>query len=233
MHKPLLVALLTATIVFGFGLVNILHFGIVHASTENSDIPKPSIPEFTVELIDSSYDVPTTYSTDPYTGENVTHPGHHVESTSIEITFTNQPIEHFMIESYSISFYFNIRVKGHFSEDWGYPYSAYYGFIRQNSGSEYTIEVKENDYPSGGQVDFQAEAMIGYIRPPLDQFGSWFLVGEKSGWSETKTITVSALQTPTPEPTAQPELFPTTLVVASIATIIVIGIGLLVYFKKR
>lgn len=153
-------------------------------------IPKPSIPEFTVELIDSSYDVPTTYSIDPYTGENITHPGHHVESTSIEIKLKNQPFQHFMIESYSVNFHFNIRVKGHYSEDWGYPYSAYYGFIRQDSGSEYTYTVPEIEYPPGAQIDFQAEAMIGYIHPPLGQFGSWVLEGERSGWSETQTLTI-------------------------------------------
>ena len=163
-------------------------------STPNDldSIPKPSIPEFTIGIIDSSYDVPTTYSIDPYTGENVTHPGYHVEANSLEIKLKNQPFQHFMIESYSVNFHFNIRVKGHYSEDWGYPYSAYYGFIRADLGSEYTIEIIEPsmiDYPSGAQVDYQAEAMIGYIRPPLGQFGSWFLVGETSGWSETKTLT--------------------------------------------
>ena len=156
-----------------------------------TSIPKPSIPEFTVNLIDSSYDVATTYSIDPYTGENVTHQGYHVEASSIEIKLKNQPFQHFMIEAYSVNFHFNIRVKGHYSDDWGYPYSAYYGFIRQDSGSEYTIVVTTMDeYPSGGQVDYQAEAMIGYIHPPLGQFGFWVFEGEKSGWSETQTITI-------------------------------------------
>ena len=38
-----------------------MHFGTVQAE---SSITKPSVPEFTVKLIDSSYDVPTTYSID-------------------------------------------------------------------------------------------------------------------------------------------------------------------------
>ena len=157
-------------------------------------IPKPSIPEFTIRLIDSSYDVATTYSIDPYTGENVTHPGYHVEANSLEITFKNQPFKHFMIQSYSVNFHFNIRIKGHFSEDWGYPYSAYYGFIRADLDSEYTIEIIEPskiDYPPGAQVDYQAEAMIGYIHRDASTFlAPWVLTGEMSGWSETQTLTL-------------------------------------------
>ena len=44
---------------------------------------------------------------------------------------------------------------------------------------------------------------------------------------------------PTPAPTSTPELvstpepFPTTLVVASVITVAFVGVGLLVYFKKR
>ena len=52
---------------------------------------KPSVPEFTVKLEDHSYDVLTTYSIDPYTGENVTHAGYHVENKTIEVTIKNQP----------------------------------------------------------------------------------------------------------------------------------------------
>jgi len=40
-------------------------FAKVQASTEANGITKPSVPEFTLVLVDSSYDVPTTYSTDP------------------------------------------------------------------------------------------------------------------------------------------------------------------------
>ena len=71
MRKSLLVAFLTAVFICGFALGGILFFstakastdvtGIIQASTELDPIPKPSVPEFTVELVDSSYDVPTTY----------------------------------------------------------------------------------------------------------------------------------------------------------------------------
>jgi hypothetical protein len=47
-------------------------FNITHAQS------KPSVPEFTVKLVDNSYDVPPTQTTDPYTGTK-TIPGYHVK----------------------------------------------------------------------------------------------------------------------------------------------------------
>src|SRR3990172_3290742 len=64
----------------------------------NASIPKPSVPEFTLKLVDSSYDEPTTYSTDPYTGKQVTHEGYHVESRTIELKIKNQPFTPFLVE---------------------------------------------------------------------------------------------------------------------------------------
>jgi hypothetical protein len=47
------------------------------------------------------------------------------------------------------------------------------------------------------------------------------------GASETITFTVSKPEQPEPEP------FPTTLVIASVISVVVVGAGVLVYFKKR
>jgi hypothetical protein len=55
----------------------------------------------------------------------------------------------------------------------------------------------------------------------LDEAGSM-------GASETMYFNVNV-----PEPQPEPEPFPTTLVAASSATVAIIGVGLLVYFKKR
>ena len=54
-----------------------------------SGISEPSAPEFTLELVDSSYDAPTTYSIDPYTGENLTHFGYRVNKGTIQATIKN------------------------------------------------------------------------------------------------------------------------------------------------
>jgi hypothetical protein len=242
-------------------LAGTMHFGTVQAE---SSITKPSVPEFTVQLIDSSYDVPTTYSTDPYTGENVTHAGYHVESKSIEVRIKNQPFTPYWIQenenNWTINFFYNIRVKGHFGQDWTEIYHPSDGFPIQ-SDSEYTVKSfsstgGEDFYdtstsvihaPSGGQVDFQVEAMIGYVsRKYVGDYGPfsypWVFTGETSGWSETRTITIPTStssppdQTPTPTPDKEPqqtEPMEIILAVALTVTAVSVGVGLLVYFKKR
>ena len=85
---------------------------MVHAETS---IPKPDVPTFTAKLVDRSYDVPATSSIDPYTGQIVNNPAHHVENLTIEISIKNQPNEQ------NNNLYYNIRTKGHFSVDWDSP----------------------------------------------------------------------------------------------------------------
>jgi hypothetical protein len=69
-------------------------------------IPTPSVPEFALKFSEHSFDTPITYSTNPYTGENVTNPASHYQWKTIEVTIKNQPA--------SYDFYYNIRIKGHF-----------------------------------------------------------------------------------------------------------------------
>ena len=77
-------------------------------------IPKPSVPEFTIETVSRPYDVPpaTTTATDPYTGKQTTttQPGYHVENKTIEAVIKN---------SLGTSYY-NFRYKGHYTQDWSY-----------------------------------------------------------------------------------------------------------------
>jgi len=267
MRKSLLFAFLTAVFICGFASGGTLLFstakastdvtGIIQASTELEPIPKPSVPEFTVELVDSSYDVPTTYSIDPYTGENVTHTGYHVESTSIEVKIKNQPFVSYYDTSsgWNINFYYNIRIKGHYSEDWTELYRASDGYPHQDSESEYTVRTytlgentdtilgtKMIEFPPGAQVDFQVEAMIGYVHRDATSFmAPWVFTGEKSGWSETQTLTIP---TSTPSPTSSPSPTPTPKAIqtlqfeailgAAIAVAVIgTGLGLLIYLIKR
>ena len=52
----------------------------------------PSAPDFTVQYVDHSYDIPPTYGIDPYTGQTVmTFPGSHVDNRTIDVTIKNQP----------------------------------------------------------------------------------------------------------------------------------------------
>ena len=79
--------------------------------------PTVSAPEFTVQLIAHPYDAPTTYSTDKYTGENITHPGYPVENKTIAIIIKNQ---HFMssLNGETYRLFYNVRTKGHFETTW-------------------------------------------------------------------------------------------------------------------
>jgi hypothetical protein len=173
--------------------------------TEPASITKPSVPEFTVELVDSSYDVPTTYFTDPYTGENVTHEGYHVNRRTIEVKITNQPFEPYTdSDGRNINFYYNIRLKGHYKENWTEVYNAgemptqsnsAYTIIEYNSEGEYAFILGTTssslEFSPNGQVDFQVKALVGFASEGdvLAGFPSLF-TGKESDWSETQTLTI-------------------------------------------
>lgn len=143
-------------------------------SNESASIPTPSVPEFTLKLVDHSYDTPTTYSIDPYTGANVTHTGHHVTNATIDVTIKNQAFPT-TISGNTSNLYYNVRFKGHFGEDWSYPYPSFpiwassgeslYGdfsyALPTQSSSQYTVLSFPASYRSGDEVDFEIEAILG------------------------------------------------------------------------
>jgi len=255
--------------------------GLVLANAEAA-IPKPSVPEFTLKFVAHPYDVPSKYEINPYTGQNeMTEAGYHVENKSIEITIRNQPFTSTLDENGNYAnLYYAVRFKGHYADKWNYyphdmdsNYSTAIATPFNASESEYTTITVGletyllNNFPAGGQVDFQVEAFIGYEKR-VDFFflgeGHYyaFTAFERSGWSETQTITIppsgssssssSISPKSTPDQTTEPtpketqqtlqldlkiEFFPTVPVeVAAIATVIVIVVvcaGLLLCFKKR
>jgi hypothetical protein len=175
-------------------------------------IPKPSVPEFTLKFVDSSYNVTET---DPYTGAKVVQP---IVNRTIEVIIKNQPFTPYTdADGNRIWLFYSIRFKG-YSEDWGfYNESSFDGF--QNyllmSDSEYTVrsysiqEISTADLsvtpyvigeiPPGGQVDFQVQAIVGYTTrvygtpvPPWTESYRDVFTGETSGWSSTQTITIPA-----------------------------------------
>jgi hypothetical protein len=106
-------------------------------------IPKPSIPEVTVEFVDRSYDVPATYTntTDPFTGQQVTekHGGYRVWNETIDVTVKNQqytPID--LGNGTTITLYYSVRTKGHFV-DWNDTLNGYVFKRIASSTSEYTV----------------------------------------------------------------------------------------------
>jgi hypothetical protein len=160
----------------------------------------PSVPEFTVQYVDHSYTVPVTYwySTDPYTGQQITHSsgGNYVENKTIDVTITNQPFTPYLdSQNHTIQLYYNVRSKGHF-EDWTSTSDSGSHSMSglQASTSTYTVvsfNIEYWDVSPGGQIDFQVEAVIGYTY--FDNSGCYTAyqttVGD-SGWSNTETITI-------------------------------------------
>jgi hypothetical protein len=207
-NKSLSCAFLAVILIGVLILANAMRFGIVQASTDVSGITKPSVPEVTVEIV----------------------------SGVLDVSIKNQPFVPYYDASsgWNISFYYNIRMKGHFSEEWIELYRASDGYPSP-SDSEYTVislgtlgenglslltNAKMIDVPADAKVDFQVEAMIGYVSrvynsnatSQLDMY-PWQLTGETSGWSETRTITIpttspSPTNSPSPTPTSSPSPIP-------------------------
>jgi hypothetical protein len=168
---------------------------------------KPSVPEFTVKLVDYSYDVPpsTTTTIDQYTGEKVTTttPGYHIENKTIEITIKNQPFTPYTgTNGITYYLYYTVQSKGRFGEDWQNwgstvqtknPYGG--GFIPSPEYSQGSIvSSSANGYANGAQVEFRVEAIIGHYVPynPDSMFPQyWFETDVSSGWSSVQTITIS------------------------------------------
>ena len=150
----------------------------------HSSIPKPSVPEFTLKFVDSSYNVTTT---DPYTGVDVTQ---QFDNNTIEIMIKNQPFT-YSKNGLTYHLYYNVRTKPHFVGDWterypvvertNSPYDweneswSYSKYLSDNSppqsNSDYTVisyALGDNAYylfrdlPSNAQIDFQVEAIVGH-----------------------------------------------------------------------
>jgi hypothetical protein len=194
-------------------------------------ISTPSVPEFTVKFVDASYNVAPSSSINPYTGQNVTVEGYHVENRTIELIIKNQPLTSYRQNGEDVSFYYNVREKGHYEENWTAIYTVDNYFTAPSNTTDTTLTYSldpnappwlDNNLPSGGQLDFQVEALIGHIGRTVG-FASWYFNGQESGWSNTQTITIPASSSsPTP---AVPELswliiVPLLLSVFSVAVIV-------------
>ena len=183
-------------------------------------IPTPSVPEFTVKYVNSSYEVPTSYSINPYTGQNVTNPSYYIDNESIVLTISNQPFTSFIDNingaPWNISLFYDVREKGHYAENWTNLY--YTGYFPIKASSQYTVLTYPAQHysnapdsymlgdisvqiPEGGQIDIQVEALIGYISPGhnFPPIPTTF-AGQTSDWSNTQSITVPSTSS-SPSPT--------------------------------
>jgi hypothetical protein len=130
-------------------------------------ITKPSTPTFTIEEITCPYDVPTTYTKDPYTGQTITHPGYHVENKTTYLKIKNQPFTPYTIKDREVNLYYQYRYQGHYAdgEYWSIqPFEEYSTEKHKQSNSEYThIALDIWHAREGDQFDIQVRVFIGSV----------------------------------------------------------------------
>lgn len=209
-------------------------------------VTNPSVPEFNVQYVTYTYDIPPTYGVDPSTGKAVIiNEGSTETDKWVRVVISNQPFSPFNdTNDNCIRLFYDVRWKGHSSTSWeGIPDGIWF---TQLSDSQFTgISIGFKGYkggadltlldPTNSQIDFQVKASIGYYTTD-DVF-----IGETSGWSNTQTLTISESQTPLPSSTTTPTPSQgnpqTELMAITGAAIAVIafgvGLGVLIYLIKR
>jgi hypothetical protein len=215
----------------------------------------PPTPVFNVSTITGSYTVPTTYSTNPYTGAKVTTQGYTVTYFNITFTIQNPPfftVQNPPITSSYMSYYYVLEYKGHYTSQWTpllVPDSNI--TVPASSGSQTVITIGGNpgsnqislrysDFweitvPLGGQLDFRLQAVSSngaYI--PRD---SYLVQGNVSAFSAVQTLTIpndftstSASPSPTSTSTATVPELPTWIILPLFAVIILLST---VFIRKR
>jgi hypothetical protein len=218
-------------------------------------IPTPSVPSFSLRFNQASYNV-----VDPYTGAS-----EQVDNSTIDIIVKNQPFNtiYDSVDNITTSLYYNVQVKGHYTESWtevysqinytylGTTWATWYNYPVQ-SNSEYTIISLPANYSAGSQVDFRVQAVIAneteeYIPDfiIINPFTSgtytpetvMFIV-QTSDWSNPQTITIptsstSTSPTPTLSPTPTVPEFPSILIFIVPIFLVVVAVSLLLYVRKR
>jgi hypothetical protein len=219
-------------------------------------IMRPSTPEFNVEFVDRSYDVPITYTnhTNPYTGEQTTikNGGNHVTNNTIDLTIKNQPFTPITLEDGNTpELYYAVRWRGHF-ENWTGEFSPDQFKIVKASDSEFTVvtyvltsyasgESGGIHIPKGGQIDFEVKAQAGYFYWYSDghifPIGTAFEAIKESDWSAAQTFTYPKDPTPFPtNPTLKPfsldDLVDIIAIIAVIALLLAV-VSVLLYSRHR
>jgi hypothetical protein len=189
-------------------------------------IPKPSVPEFTLQFVGSPYN-------------------------ALVVTVKNQPYD-----SAFGTMYYNLRLKNHNAgnDGWIYPldrlFYSYHTYPEQSTDSEYTnisITVQSNFLLLGIQNDIEIEAMLGTIgRDAHYNPAPYVFNGQTSDWSNPQTITLPAMSTTTPTitPSTTPDstnslpnsstyLLITSITLIVIAFLLAIIIALLLYRRHR
>jgi len=158
---------------------------------------KPSAPQFTVKLIDNSYNEPPAYTTDPYTGETkLVWIGGYVSNKTIEVTIKNQPFTAYTNASgHKIDLYYIIQMKGHYAEGWGSWSSP---FHKQFDTDDIVVHMSANNYEDGSQLEFRVKAVVAYDASYYDILGLglrsqyWLDEHATSDYSSIKTLRIGS-----------------------------------------
>jgi hypothetical protein len=223
---------------FALSLFLILMLANLTMAEAMISVPKPSTPEFTVKLIDSSYDLPSSSSIDPYTGQTTINPALHIDNRTLEFTIKNQPFTPYYDadSGFNITLFYNIRMRGHFGGNWTELFCVD-GNHPVQSDSDYTVVslplgshsdtlLRWLPANTSSQIDFQVEAMIGYFSRSAG-FASWYFEGEESGWSNVQTITISNTSSPPSEtinPSGSPQSPTQTPLAPNVGTSVLFGL---------
>jgi hypothetical protein len=183
-------------------------------------IPTPSVPEFTVKFL-GTFPAPLTSTSLP----------------SVNITIKNQPFTPYTDQhGNKINLYYVIQWKENSSNSWQQTQIPL-----NESNSNYTsmnlaLIRPEAELPTG-QVDFQVEAVIGYITYiqgsiPQGEYIPPTYTGEFSGWSNTQSIIVNNIPSSSP-PLSYASLLLTIYVAFVLIAVLLAGIVIVLYEKRK
>lgn len=209
-------------------LIAMLAVAFVVPSISAQSTPVPSVPTFSLTYIDHSFDAPAATVDDGYIGPHYV-PAHHVRNGTILVTINNQPFTQYKdANNHTIELFYHIRCKGHYDSSWiTYPDTDDYIQTSNSQTTVFSYGMNEEwaGTPGGrvpnltqdGKLDFQVETFIGYsqtvctsIARRADDYYTYF-TGQKSGWSNTQTISMPSgeVSFPAPEVTNAPINAPT------------------------
>jgi hypothetical protein len=194
----------------------------VFETASSDSISTPSVPEFTLNYADHSYEVPSTTSPtfNPCNNQTTitTIPGYHVRNLTIDLTIKNQPIPP-TIDGNTSYLLFWIRLKGHYGNgtDWIYPYSDAINAYPRQSNSNYTVISLPTSYSyganteslqslqTGDKIDFQVRAILAYgynysLNAFLPVYSYNYESVATSDWSNTQTLTIGKNTSPSTVP---------------------------------
>jgi hypothetical protein len=217
-------------------------------------IIQPSTPEFTVEFVDRSYDVPITYTnhTDPYTGKQTTtkHGGNHITNNTLDVTIKNQPFTPITLEDGNTpELYYTVGWKGHFENWTSGGNSDYYNTVKASDSGYTTITYVLSSYvsgqsginiPKGGQIDFEVKAQVGYFywysNGHIFPIGTKFNAIKESDWSNVETFTYPTDPTPNlTSPSLGPLSIDTSIDIIAIVAVVALLLAVisLLLFRRR